>query len=133
MPDTLEKRQVRIIASFSNGDARVGLEIMRRAALLAEDKDKERIEDEHIKRAWEQARFLRKSRLLKKLNEHAKLLYRLVEDYGKIVLGELYKAYRLWVESPVYERTYRKYMKRLVKTKRREMEKVLFFASLIFL
>jgi len=37
MPDTIERRQVRVIASFSNSDARVGLKIMRRAALLAED------------------------------------------------------------------------------------------------
>jgi len=35
---------------------------------------RERIEDEHIKHAWEQARFLRKDRLLEKLNEHEKLL-----------------------------------------------------------
>jgi len=115
MPDTIERRQVRMIASFSNGDARVGLEIMRRAALLAEDEGKERIEDEHIKRAWEQARFLRKDRLLEKLNEHEKLLYRLVEDYGEIASGELYKAYRSRVESPVTERAYRKYMEHLAK------------------
>ncbi len=51
MPDTIERRQVRKIASFSGDDARVGLEIMRRAALLAEDEGKERIEDKHIKRA----------------------------------------------------------------------------------
>lgn len=73
---------------------RGGLEIMRRAALLAEEEGKERIEDGHIKRVWERARVLRKDRLLEKLNEHEKLLYRLVEDYREIASGELYKAYR---------------------------------------
>jgi len=38
--------------------------------LVAEDKSKERIED-----------------------EHEKLLYRLIEDYGEVASGELYKAY----------------------------------------
>jgi len=57
-------------------------------------KGKDRIKDGQIKRAWEQARFLRKDRLLERLNEHEKLLYRLVEDYKHIDSGELYQAYR---------------------------------------
>jgi len=52
---------------------------------------------------------------LEKLNEHEKLLYRLVEDYGEIASGELYRAYRSRVKSPVAERAYRKYMEHLVR------------------
>jgi len=115
MPDSIERSQIRLAAMYSNGDARVGLEIFEKAALLAEDEGKDKIEDRHIKRAWEQASFLRKDRLLERLNEHEKLLYRLVEDYKHIDSGELYQAYRSRVSAPVTERAYRKYMEHLVK------------------
>jgi|Deesub1362A_J573_1020465.scaffolds.fasta_scaffold00028_147 orc1/cdc6 family replication initiation protein len=114
MPDSIEKKQIELAAKYSNGDARVGLEILRRAALLAEDECKKKIEDEHIERAWEQARFLRKDRMLEKLNDHEKILYRLVEDYKQISSGDLYQAYCSRVSLPVTERAYRKYMERLV-------------------
>jgi len=37
MSDFIERNQIRLAAMYSNGDARIWLEILRRGALLAED------------------------------------------------------------------------------------------------
>jgi len=68
-----------------------------------------------VMRCEGRARFLRKDRLLERLNEHEKLLHGLVEDYKHIGSGKLYQAYRSRVKSPVTERAYRKYMEHLVR------------------
>lgn len=106
---------LRLVARLSDGDARVALETLRRAALLAEELGESKITSEHVKEAYKTTGNLRKSEALKRLNEHEKILYQIVEEKKKISTKKLFKEYTRRVEKPATDRTYRNYMNHLVK------------------
>ncbi|MGQ9758994.1 MAG: hypothetical protein ACUVQ5_00245 [Candidatus Methanomethylicaceae archaeon] len=51
---------------------------------------------------------------MKKLNEHQRFIYEILERKVKAPSGELYKEYCKLVSEPVVDRAYRNYMKRMV-------------------
>jgi len=50
-PNSISDAMIKLVALNSEGDARVGLEILRRAALIAEDEESEKVEREHVLKA----------------------------------------------------------------------------------
>jgi orc1/cdc6 family replication initiation protein len=113
-PGSLKDELIRIASVAAEGDARVGLEILRRAGKKAEDKGLRRVTLEEIKQAVKEARRLKKSFFLSKLNEHQKVIYRILLKRRRIPSGELYKEYYKLVKNPVVTRAYRNYMRRMV-------------------
>ena len=114
-PGSLDERFLRIIAAIAKGDARTGIEILRRAARRAEDRGLRRITLNEIKEAIKEARRLRKSYLLSKLNEHQRVIYSILEAKRSMGSGELYRKYCSKVKRPVTDRAFRNYMKKLVR------------------
>ena len=108
-----------LVSQHNGGDARIALLTLKKSAVLAEQEGKSRIENAHIKKAWDDAKTLSMSRVLSKLFPDQRLLYSLAKESGETGTGELYAEYRKRMEKdggkPVEEVTYRKYMHELAK------------------
>lgn len=113
-PGTLKNILIKITSVAACGDARVGLEILRKAGKKAEVMGLTKITIHEIKEAIEEASRLQKFYPLHKLNEHQKIIYGVIEKNRKMPSGLLYRKYCSLVPQPVVDRAYRKYMKRLV-------------------
>ncbi len=69
---------------------------------------------EEVKEAVKGARRLRLSYLLKKLNQHQRVIYEILKKKVRMASGKLYEEYSKVVSQPVVDRAYRNYMKRMV-------------------
>ena len=112
-PGTMKPELIRLASVMADGDARVGLEILRRAGRKAENKGKAQVTIEEIKDAAKEARKFQRSPLLSKLNEHERTIYEILERKKKLPSGELYKEYCKLASNPIVDRAYRNYMKRM--------------------
>ena len=113
-PGTIKTELIRIASVMADGDARVGLEILRRAGRKAENRGKGEVTLDEIKEAAKEARKLQKSPLLSRLNEHERTIYELLQRKGKLYSGELYRDYCRSFPKPVVDRAYRKFLERMV-------------------
>lgn len=111
---SLKDELIRIACVAAGGDARVGLEILRRAGKKAEDKGLKHVTIEEIKQAVKEARKTKASYVFSKLNEHQKIIYEILEKKRRMPSGLLYKEYCRLVSKPVVARAYRNYMKEMV-------------------
>lgn len=114
-PGTLPEILIKIASRVAKGDARIALEIVRRAGRKAEEKGLRKVTMKEMREALKEVRKLKKSYLLSKLNEHQRIIYQVIEEKRKINSGKLYKEYCKRVKKPVSERMYRNYMKKMVK------------------
>lgn len=116
VPGAVKEKHLKLVSRLSEGDARVAIETLRRAALLAEDKSEKAMSEEHIKEVFRTTTVkLRKTEALKKLNEHEKVLYLILEEEKKLKTKELFDYYSEKVDSPATQRSYRNYMNKLVR------------------
>jgi len=113
-PGTISKELIKIAAIAAEGDARVGLEILRRAGKKAEDKGLDRVTIEEIKEAIKEAKKTKVSFIISRLNEHQRVIYEILTEKKRMSSGELYREYCKRVSKPVVDRTYRNYMKEMV-------------------
>src|SRR5207245_5190985 len=113
-PGALAPFLLKLIAILASGDARVALEITRRAALKAEQRNSRRIALVDVKVAGIEANRLRLGYFLSKLNEHQRTIYEILRTKGKLDSGSLSRAYRREVRDAVVDRAYRKYMRKMV-------------------
>ena len=89
-------------------------ETLRRAGRKAEDKGLKCVTIKEIKEASREAKILKKSYILSKLNEHQRVIYEILEKKMRMASGILYKEYCKLVSRPVVDRAYRNYMKKMV-------------------
>ncbi|MFH8119675.1 MAG: hypothetical protein QXS37_02630 [Candidatus Aenigmatarchaeota archaeon] len=61
-----------------------------------------------------EAKKLKKSYLLRKLNDDQRVIYNILEKNHKMYSGNLYREYCKAVKKPVTQRGFRNYMKRIV-------------------
>ena len=113
VPGAVKQTDLKMIARLVDGDARIAIETLRRAAMIAEDREKERVTADEIKKAFGGTKMLRKSEALKKLNEHEKALYLLMEKHKLIGTKDLWEAYIKSTKKPASQRSYRNYMSHL--------------------
>ena len=104
-----------MVARLANDDARIAIETLRRAALIAEDREEERITADHVKKAFGTTHTLRREDALKRLNEHEHALYALLEKHKKLGTAELWEKYLKAVKEPASQRSYRNYMAHLIR------------------
>jgi cell division control protein 6 len=107
-PNSIKKELIRVSAVAAEGDARVGLEILRRAGRKAEDKGLKEVTIEEVKQAIKEAKKTKVSFILSGLNEHQRIIYEILEKKKKMPSGLLYKEYCRLVSKPVVDRAYRK-------------------------
>lgn len=113
-PDTIEGSMIKLIALASAGDARVGIEILRKASKKADARYLDKIGTREVDEAISEISRLDLLQPVEKLNEHQKAILKIVEKHREIGSGQLYKEYTKQVSTPVVDRAYRKYMEKLV-------------------
>ncbi|MGC8912252.1 MAG: hypothetical protein ACP5K8_09280, partial [Nitrososphaeria archaeon] len=113
-PGTIKNNLIKIVSVAAEGDARVALEILRRAGKKAEDKGLKEVTIEEIKQAIKEAKKTKATFFLSKLNEHQKVIYEILGKRKRMASGMLYKEYAKNVNKPVVDRAYRNYMKQMV-------------------
>jgi len=113
VPGSIKEAELRLVARLARGDARVALETVRRAALVAEDEQAEQVTQDHVKKAYSTTQHLRKTEALKKLNPHEKKLYLLLEEEKQLGTKELWDVYCKKMKDPASQRSYRNYMNHL--------------------
>jgi len=105
------------ITRLARGDARIAIQTLKNAAYLAERDSREKVTDADARRAWNSAKELKKTYLLRKLTDHHRLLYELVSKRPGILSGDLWRAYRKTCADrhvkPIAIRTYSEYCNKL--------------------
>lgn len=117
VPGALSDAVLKIAAMQAQGDVRVGLEILRRAALFAEDEGLNKIGKEHVIRAHKDAATTKTRQILETLNDYQKMLFSIVDEKGVVKSSELWALFNDRTSGNVSERAYRNYMERLVNLK----------------
>lgn len=112
-PSSISENILSIVSHICNGDARIGLQILRMAAKEAESKGLNTIATDHVRNAARFASKYRLSYLLSKLNEHQKAIYEILKQNGRMDSGKLFEEYSKQISKPVVDRAYRNYMERM--------------------
>jgi len=112
--NSISRESIRITSLMAEGDARVGLEILRRAGKKAEDRNLRKVTIEEIEQAIKDATRFKTSYFASKLNEYQKTIYEILGKKKRMASGLLYREYCRIVKIPVVDRAYRNYMNRMV-------------------
>lgn len=112
-PDSIEDSVLKLIASKSNGDARVAISTLRKSAQKAEREGMEEITRDIANESFSDAVEDNRSISLKKLNEDQRKLYDVLKEQKELKSGELFQTYREKVEDGPTDRTLRRYMKKM--------------------
>lgn len=114
---TWDEETLEEIAGMSHGDARIAIQTLRNAAYYAETDNTSRILDEHVRKAWTDARVSKKSYLLNKMSKDHKILFELIRTRKVLQSNILYQSYLLECAKrkaqPIAQRTYYEYLARL--------------------
>lgn len=113
-PGSLKNEFIKLASVAAQGDARAGLEIVRKAGKKAEVRYLNEVTIRELEETVNEMNKLKKIYPFDKLNEHQKVIYNILEKNRKMQSGLLYNEYRRLVNSPVVDRAYRNYMRRLV-------------------
>lgn len=108
---------LRKVAQLSRGDARIAIHTLKHAANYAEVFASDHIQLDHVKGGLHLARNAKKKYVLAKLSDHHQLLYSIIQDFGEIRSGELWKEYlqrckQVGLEAAA-QRTFSLYLQRL--------------------
>lgn len=117
LPDVIKKAYLKHIAVSAKGDARKAITALRIAAENAENQDAKKISKEHVKQALPKVKVETKKKSISSLNEHQKVLYKIIQEKEEVKPSELYQKYEEKRESKnkdkVVRRTLRKYLKKM--------------------
>ena len=113
-PGTIDKSMIKMAALASIGDARVGIEILRKASKKAEANNLSKIGFKEVEGAIAEVNRLELLYPVQNLNEHQKEILKILGKKKSISSGQLYLEYKKLVSKPVVDRAYRKYMKKMV-------------------
>lgn len=117
-PNSYTKKTLSLIASLSDGDARVAIQTLKNAGYLAEKEGSDIIEEKHVRQAYNSAKDIKKTYLLNKLTTHHRMLYEIVKQAKEINSGDLWKAYvercRKENKQAIALRTFSEYMNKLI-------------------
>lgn len=114
-PGTFKLEFMKIVSFAAQGDARVGLEIVRKAGKKAEVRNLDEVSIRELREAIAEANRFNRIYPISKLNEHQKLILKVLKKRKNLGSGELYREYTKLVSKPVVDRAYRKYMNMMVK------------------
>ncbi len=98
-PDSVRREQLREIDGEVGGVAREGIQSLRAAAELAEERGHERITDTDIADSFERARHWIREQNLQSLPYHHHVLYAIIEEAGEISATALHDRYEAVAEG----------------------------------
>ncbi|MDS0283918.1 Cdc6/Cdc18 family protein [Haloarcula onubensis] len=112
--DVITDDQLYRIADAAAGDARLAIGILRTAASEADREDEERITDEMLLDAADDARAQIRQTSLDSLTPHQQSVYEIVHEDGPLGPGAIHERYRDAVDDPRTKRTIRTYLSKMV-------------------
>ncbi|RDZ32068.1 MULTISPECIES: Cdc6/Cdc18 family protein [unclassified Haloferax] len=101
------------IADAAAGDARLAIGILRTAAGKADRENLERITDNILLDAAEDARAQIKQKSLDSLTPHQRVVYDIVREHGPVGPSEIHERYSEEVDNPRTKRTVRAYLSKM--------------------
>jgi cell division control protein 6 len=113
-PGSLKNEFIKLASVAAQGDARAGLEIVRKAGKKAEVRYLNEVTMRELEETINEMDKLKKIYPFDKLNEHQRAIYNILERKRKMSSGLLYNEYSTLVRNPVVDRAYRNYMQRMV-------------------
>jgi cell division control protein 6 len=113
-PGSLKNEFIKLAAVAAQGDARTGLEIVRKAGKKAEVRYLNEVTMRELEETINEMNKLKRIYPFDKLNEHQKIIYGILEKKRKLASGLLYNEYCTTMKNPVVDRAYRNYMRRMV-------------------
>jgi cell division control protein 6 len=113
-PGSLKNEFIKLASLAAQGDARTGLEIVRKAGKKAEARYLNEVTMRELEETINETNKLKMIYPVDKLNEHQKTIYDILEKKRKLSSGLLYNEYCALMKSPVVDRAYRNYMRRMV-------------------
>lgn len=114
-PSAIDKSMIKMIALASVGDARVGIEILRKASKKADSNNLNKIGFKEVEDAIDAVNRFELLYPVQKLNAHQKEILKILERSKNMASGQLFREYKKSISEPVGDRAYRKYMKRMTK------------------
>ncbi len=115
LPSKMPQDLLRASACAAGGDARVALEIIRRAAKLAEGRNAEKIEKDDVVHALRTAKRMKLDAMLADIDEDSRILYKIIEEKANAGSGEIFEEYKRRAPNAPSERMFRYNMEKLVK------------------
>jgi Cdc6-like AAA superfamily ATPase len=113
-PETVSDGVLERVADESAGDARLAIESLKHAALVAADQEDDVITADLVPDAIENAREDVRQKTLSSLNRDQRILYQILEEYGRgMSMGELDSEYHSRVSNPKSTRTLRRYLQKM--------------------
>ncbi len=101
------------IADAAAGDARLAIGILRSAASTATRENNDRITDDSLLNAADDARAQIKQTNLESLTPHQQVVYKVVQDHGPLGPSAIYDRYTDSVDDPRTKRTVRTYLSKM--------------------
>jgi len=111
--DIITNDQLYRIADAAAGDARLAIGILRTAAGKADRQNHERITDDILLDAAEDARAQIKQKSLDSLTPHQRVVYDVVRKHGPVGPSEIHDRYTEEVKNPRTKRTVRTYLSKM--------------------
>src|SRR6056297_3879830 len=111
--DVITDDQLYRIADAAAGDARLAIGILRTAAGKADRENHERITDDILLDAAEDARAQIKQKSLDSLTPHQRVVYDIVREHGPVGPSEIHERYSEEVDDPRTKRTIRTYLSKM--------------------
>ena len=111
--DVITDDQLYRIADAAAGDARLAIGILRTAAGKADRENCERITDDILLDAAEDARAQIKQKSLDSLTPHQRVVYDIVREHGPVGPSEIHERYSEDVDDPRTKRTIRTYLSKM--------------------
>jgi orc1/cdc6 family replication initiation protein len=111
--DAVGTDELTLIADAAAGDARIAIGILRNAARLAEQSDRQRITADIVQTAIPEGRQEIRQKTIEQLTTHQRALYDILQEQGELTPGDLYAAYRDRVDEPKTNRTVRNYLTKM--------------------
>ncbi len=105
---------LKVAAKNAKGDARVGISIIRNAALFAEQQGKKKVDREDLLKALKSVKGAKEQELEKELKGKTKKIYEIVKGLGEADAKEISRIYKERFGEDIHERTLRYYLQELV-------------------
>ena len=111
--DAVADDQLYCIADAAAGDARLAIGILRTEAGTADRENNERITDEMLQDAAEDARAQIRQKSLDSLTPHQRVVYEIIREQGALGPAEIHERYTERVDEPRTKRTIRTYLSKM--------------------
>lgn len=110
---SVSDEQLEEISGRAGGDARMAVNALRFASREAEIQELNEITNDIIEEAVSDAYDENRFESLSRLNKHQKAAYKILQEEGKMQIGELYDKYEKKIEDEKSRRTLLRYLKKM--------------------